>query len=90
MAGCSLRRQSPKVGAECLNRARSVLCGGRPAMGVPTAILRSAYEFVFGKRWSVSCLVARSRMQRLSTSAVCPEQNSNDVRRRGQEYGSYP
>ena len=27
----------PKVGAECLNWARSDLCGGRPAMGVPTA-----------------------------------------------------
>ena len=27
----------PKVGAECLNWARSDLCGGRPVMGVPTA-----------------------------------------------------
>jgi hypothetical protein len=34
----ALRRQIPEVGAECLNRARSVLCGGLPAMGVPTAI----------------------------------------------------
>ena len=32
----------PKVGAECLNWARSDLCGGRPVMGVPTA-------FCFGK-----------------------------------------
>src|SRR5208337_3551502 len=28
-----------KVGAGCLNRARPVLCGGRSAMSVPTAIL---------------------------------------------------
>src|SRR5258708_34008180 len=37
LAGATLYRQTPKVGAECLNRARSDLCGGRPAMGVPTA-----------------------------------------------------
>jgi len=29
---------APKVGAECLNRARWDLCGGRAAMRVPTAI----------------------------------------------------
>ena len=50
----------PKVGAECLNWARSDLCGGRPAMGVPTA-------FWFGKAqkeripgFSSSCLSATS------------------------------
>jgi transposase InsO family protein len=32
-------RQLPKVGAVCGNAARTVLCGGRPVMGVPTAIL---------------------------------------------------
>ena len=35
-----LRRQTPKVGAECPNRARSDLCGGRAVMRVPTAIRR--------------------------------------------------
>src|SRR3954451_20419167 len=35
-----LRRQTPKVGAECPNWARSDLCGGRSVMSVPTAILR--------------------------------------------------
>src|SRR5829696_8249526 len=30
--------QTPKVGAECPNWARSDLCGGRSVMGVPTAI----------------------------------------------------
>jgi hypothetical protein len=34
----TLRRQTPKVGAVCLNWARTDLSGGRSAMGVPTAI----------------------------------------------------
>src|SRR5215467_12624960 len=38
MAKRSLRRYTPEVGAECLNWARSDLCGGRSAMTVPTAI----------------------------------------------------
>ena len=33
-----VRRQTPKVGAVCLNWARTVLCGGRSVMSVPTAI----------------------------------------------------
>ena len=33
-----LSRQTPEVGAVCGNSARTVLCGGRPVMGVPTAI----------------------------------------------------
>src|SRR5215208_982038 len=37
LAQCALRRQTPEVGAECPNWARSDLCGGRSAMGVPTA-----------------------------------------------------
>ena len=39
MARRALRRQTPEVGAECLNWARSDLCGGRPVMGVPTAMI---------------------------------------------------
>jgi hypothetical protein len=38
MAKCSLRRQTPKVGATCGKAARVDLCGGRSATGVPTAI----------------------------------------------------
>ena len=38
LAGKAFRRQTPKVGAVCLNWARTVLCGGRSVMGVPTAI----------------------------------------------------
>src|SRR6202022_3466313 len=38
LARRSLRRHSPKVGAECLNWARSDLCGGCAVMRIPTAI----------------------------------------------------
>ena len=38
LAGCVLRRQIPEVGARCVSCARRDLCGGRPVMGVPTAI----------------------------------------------------
>src|SRR6187401_3532725 len=38
MAATAICRQTPKVGAVCPNRARTDLCGGRPVMGVPTAI----------------------------------------------------
>src|SRR3954466_6678680 len=37
LAECALCRQTPEVGAECPNWARSDLCGGRSAMNVPTA-----------------------------------------------------
>src|SRR5271157_751607 len=40
VASNTLRRQTSKVGAGCLNRARPVLCGGRSVMGVPTAIMK--------------------------------------------------
>jgi len=42
MAERALCRHAPKVGAECLNWARSDLCGGRGVIPVPTAILRQA------------------------------------------------
>jgi hypothetical protein len=35
----TLRRQTSKVGAVCLNWARTDLCGGRSAMSVPTAMI---------------------------------------------------
>jgi hypothetical protein len=38
MAERALSRHAPKVGAECLNWARSDLCGGRGVIPVPTAI----------------------------------------------------
>ena len=36
------RRQTPEVGAVCGKAARTVLCGGRAVMSVPTAIARLA------------------------------------------------
>src|SRR5260370_30145362 len=38
LAKHSLRRQTPKVGARCVNHARRDLCGGCAAMRIPTAI----------------------------------------------------
>ncbi len=35
----ALRRHTPKVGAVCGKAARTVLCGGRSVMSVPTATL---------------------------------------------------
>src|SRR5258707_7314415 len=40
MAKNTLRRHPPKVGAVCGKAARTVLCGGRSAMSVPTAIAK--------------------------------------------------
>ena len=37
LAKCAVCRQTPEVGAVCGNSARTDLCGGRSAMGVPTA-----------------------------------------------------
>jgi hypothetical protein len=37
LARAALRRQTPEVGAECVNRACSDLCGGYAATRIPTA-----------------------------------------------------
>src|SRR6267154_1842794 len=37
LAPAALRRHPPEVGAVCGKAARTVLCGGRSAMSVPTA-----------------------------------------------------
>jgi hypothetical protein len=47
LAECALRRQTPEVGAECPNWARSDLCGGRPAMGVREDIRYSGGAIAF-------------------------------------------
>src|SRR5262249_26081888 len=39
LAKHTLRRHTPEVGAVCGKAARTVLCGGRSVMGVPTASL---------------------------------------------------
>jgi hypothetical protein len=45
LARSALRRQTPKVGAGCPNRARPDPCGGCPVMGIPTAILHPLPTF---------------------------------------------
>ena len=54
---------APEVGAECANRACSDLCGGRPVMGVPTAINPSllANHRRLSKMGTTVC--ARERLQ---------------------------
>lgn len=47
MAGSALPRQTLEVGARCVSSARRDLCGWRPAMAVPTAIV---VVLVFGAR----------------------------------------
>jgi len=42
----ALRRQIPEVGAECPSGARSVLCGGRSVMSVPTAISEMSSQII--------------------------------------------
>jgi hypothetical protein len=39
LAERTLFRQTPEVGARCVNRARRDLCGGYSVRGIPTAIM---------------------------------------------------
>ena len=63
-----LRRQIPKVGAECPNWARSVLCGGRSVMSVPTAISEMSSQIIPLKARADS--QGPSRIPALETSRV--------------------
>src|ERR1700738_3908051 len=54
--GREASRQTSEVGAVCRKAARTVLCGGRPVMGVPTAIARRNQE-ISVSRWSSTDLV---------------------------------
>ena len=56
--GPLLCRHQPKVGAECLNWARSDLCGGRPVMGVPTAFSGGPYDASQSVAFSLSMLAS--------------------------------
>src|SRR3954465_1718438 len=56
LAKPALRRQTPEVGAECPNGARSDLCGGMPAMAFPTAMMprrrsRRSADLMGGSWW---------------------------------------
>ena len=45
--GREASRQTSEVGAVCRKAARTDLCGGRPVMGVPTAIAKGATDLSF-------------------------------------------
>jgi hypothetical protein len=63
-----VRRHSPEVGAVCGKAARTDLCGGRSAMGVPTAIASLAMTgyFTFARYATRNTRVALS-----TTVAIC-------------------
>ena len=46
---CARPSETPKVGAECPNWARSDLCGGRPVMDVPTAKISAESPAAYGE-----------------------------------------
>jgi hypothetical protein len=52
-------RQTSEVGAVCRKAARTVLCGGRPVMGVPTAIARRNREILLSRRSSTDLVWLR-------------------------------
>src|SRR5713226_2614743 len=60
-----VRRQTPKVGAVCGKAARTVLCGGRSAMSVPTAIQKfsskSCDSGVRGASLKTASMILRTR-----------------------------
>ena len=51
LARSALCRQTPKVGAGCLNWARPDPCGGCPEMAIPTAILGQLPPFAIRAWW---------------------------------------
>ena len=77
-----VRRHTPKVGAVCPNRARTVLCGGRSAMSVPTAIepLRNPSRSIGGLRRFAANGVCktRARKRRENECAYPPPQSETE------------
>src|SRR6202043_3635083 len=68
--GREASRQTSEVGAVCGKAARTVLCGGRPVMGVPTAIsflsLRSSSVFSIPRSRSAEGTDAESGTEAIS------------------------
>ena len=60
----TLCRQTPEVGAVCGKAARTVLCGGRSAMSVPTASVVFVYAIAARaqvSKWPVTNMLRRGR-----------------------------
>ena len=52
--GREASRQTSEVGAVCRKATRTVLCGGRPVMGVPTAIAKGFWRLSSERRAAVT------------------------------------
>jgi hypothetical protein len=70
MAQHTLCRQTPEVGAECPNWARSDLCGGRSAMSVPTATVASLLAMTMGTAYGGGTFVIGLRCASAATVDV--------------------
>lgn len=85
VAGTTLSRQAPAVGAVCLNRARTDLCGGRLATAVPTAIRASSRVTSLGRvpRYDpatrrLSLIIALAPAIGIGNRLACPRQDGDD------------
>src|SRR5712691_8833218 len=77
MAGNTLRRHSPKVGAVCGKAACTVLCGGRSAMSVPTAIAEPVIGRAEGEtRWRSMTASARRNLSAVAQRATRNRQSN--------------
>src|SRR4051794_8235329 len=79
MAGYTLRRHTPKVGAVCGKAARTVLCGGRSAMSVPTAIAALAMTESKPKGFTHDPYISAAKPGRASAAAVAGLQEHGEA-----------
>jgi hypothetical protein len=74
---CARPSETPKVGAECPNWARSDLCGGRPVMDVPTAkIVRKRQRYKVKMRFSTVVVVRKRNGWKIGRSRAGPSRAS--------------
>ena len=66
-----LRRQTPELAAVCGNPARTVLCGGRSAMSVPTAIMGERREKNARAARGLAAVASRSPARRRRRMLAC-------------------
>src|SRR3982074_1546559 len=66
-----VRRHSLEVGAVCGKAARTVLCGGRSAMGVPTAIVPAIHVFLAQLQLRRGCPASQTSLRSLRKADCC-------------------
>ena len=71
-ASSSLTRHSSKVGAVCGNAARTVLCGGRSAMIVPTATVGGFADLAEGRKKGLTFRVLSQTNRKTASRASVP------------------